>query len=103
MTAIRVHLPTRAAEALWKSQYGAFVAAWTPDHSRRARGFATYAAFRELGRAGLRDLIARCCRHARGIVTRIGALPSAQAVCVPQINQGLVQFLDPRPGATPCS
>jgi pimeloyl-ACP methyl ester carboxylesterase len=34
MTAIRVHLPTRAAEALWTSQYGAFVAAWTPDHSR---------------------------------------------------------------------
>lgn len=73
---------------------------WTPDHSRRARGFATYAAFRELGRAGLRDLITRCCRHAHGIVTRVGALPNAQAVCVPQINQGLVRFHSTRPGAT---
>jgi glutamate/tyrosine decarboxylase-like PLP-dependent enzyme len=73
---------------------------WTPDHSRRARGFATYAALRELGRTGLCDLIARCCRHAHDIVTRIGALPNAQALCVPQINQGLVRFHDARAGAT---
>jgi dipeptidyl aminopeptidase/acylaminoacyl peptidase len=33
-TAVRVHLPTRATEALWQSTYGGFVAAWTPDHSR---------------------------------------------------------------------
>jgi glutamate/tyrosine decarboxylase-like PLP-dependent enzyme len=73
---------------------------WTPDHSRRARGFATYAALRELGRTGLADLIGRCCRHAHDIVTRIGALPNARAICVPQINQGLVRFYDDRPGAT---
>ena len=73
---------------------------WTPEHSRRARGFATWAALRELGRSGLSDLIARCCRHAHAIVTRIGALPNARALCVPQINQGLVRFYDPRPGAT---
>ena len=73
---------------------------WTPDHSRRARGFATYAALRELGRAGLCDLVARCCRHAHQIVTRIGALPGSTAVCVPQINQGLVRFQDPRRGAS---
>ncbi|HEX5963058.1 MAG TPA: pyridoxal-dependent decarboxylase, partial [Gemmatimonadales bacterium] len=73
---------------------------WTPDHSRRARGFATWAALRELGRTGLADLIGRCCRHAYDIVTRIGALPNASAVCVPQINQGLVRFCDDRPGTT---
>ena len=73
---------------------------WTPDHSRRARGFATWAALRELGRAGLADLIARCCRYARDIVTRIGTLPNARAICIPQINQGLVRFYDARPGAT---
>jgi glutamate/tyrosine decarboxylase-like PLP-dependent enzyme len=73
---------------------------WNPDHSRRARGFATYAALRELGRTGLADLIDRCCRHARDIVTRIGALPNARAICVPQINQGLVRFHDSRPRAT---
>jgi glutamate/tyrosine decarboxylase-like PLP-dependent enzyme len=73
---------------------------WTPDHSRRARGFATYAALRELGRTGLCDLVARCCRHAHEIVTRIGGLPNSEAVCVPVINQGLVRFRDPRRGAT---
>jgi glutamate/tyrosine decarboxylase-like PLP-dependent enzyme len=73
---------------------------WTPDHSRRARGFATYAALRQLGRTGLCDLIARCCRHAHAIVTRIGALPNARAICVPQINQGLVRFYDDQPEAT---
>ena len=73
---------------------------WTPDHSRRARGFATYAALRELGRTGLADLISRCCRHAHDIVTRIGALPNARAICVPVINQGLVRFYDGRPEAT---
>jgi glutamate/tyrosine decarboxylase-like PLP-dependent enzyme len=73
---------------------------WTPDHSRRARGFATYAALRELGRTGLADLIARSCRHAHAIVTRIGALPNARAICVPQINQGLVRFYDDQPEAT---
>jgi dipeptidyl aminopeptidase/acylaminoacyl peptidase len=33
-TAVRVHLATHAAETLWTSRYGGFVAAWTPDHSR---------------------------------------------------------------------
>jgi len=68
---------------------------WTPDWSRRARGFATYAALRQLGRAGVADLIDRCCAHARTLVSRIGALPDAQVVWEPQINQGLVRFLDP--------
>ena len=72
---------------------------WTPEHSRRARGFATWAALRELGRTGLSELIARCCRQAHEIVTRIGALPDARVMSVPVINQGLVRFLDPRPGA----
>ena len=34
MTAVRVELQTRAAETLWQSTYGGFVAAWTPDHAR---------------------------------------------------------------------
>jgi dipeptidyl aminopeptidase/acylaminoacyl peptidase len=32
--AVRVTLATGATESLWQSPYGAFVAAWTPDHSR---------------------------------------------------------------------
>jgi glutamate/tyrosine decarboxylase-like PLP-dependent enzyme len=37
---------------------------FTPEASRRARGFAVYAALRSLGRTGLRDLVDRCCDHA---------------------------------------
>jgi len=73
---------------------------WTPDHSRRARGFATWAALRELGRRGLAELIERCSRYAHDLVTRIGTLPGARVLAVPQINQGLVRFYDPHPGAT---
>jgi glutamate/tyrosine decarboxylase-like PLP-dependent enzyme len=38
---------------------------WTPEFSRRARGFAVYAAIRSLGRAGIAALVERCCEHAR--------------------------------------
>src|SRR5262249_58285993 len=37
---------------------------YTPDSSRRARGVEIWSALRSLGRAGLADLIERCCRHA---------------------------------------
>ncbi len=33
MSAVRVDLRGDAAETLWQSSYGAFVAAWSPDHS----------------------------------------------------------------------
>lgn len=38
---------------------------WGPEFSRRARGFALYAAIRALGRSGIVDLVERCCAHAR--------------------------------------
>lgn len=38
---------------------------YTPELSRRARGVEVWAALRQLGRAGLADLVERCCRHAR--------------------------------------
>jgi glutamate/tyrosine decarboxylase-like PLP-dependent enzyme len=73
---------------------------WTPEWSRRARGFATYAALRQLGRNGVAELVDRCCRHAHALTTGIGALPGAELVWEPILNQGLVRFLDSRPGAT---
>jgi glutamate/tyrosine decarboxylase-like PLP-dependent enzyme len=73
---------------------------WNPEWSRRGRGVATYAALRQLGRTGLADLIERCCRHAQTLVTQIGSLPGAEVVWTPQVNQGLVRFLDRRPDAT---
>lgn len=73
---------------------------WNPEWSRRARGFPTYAALRQLGRDGLANLIERCCAHAHALATRIGQLPGAELLCEPTINQGLVRFLDRNPGAT---
>jgi glutamate/tyrosine decarboxylase-like PLP-dependent enzyme len=73
---------------------------WNPEWSRRARGFPTYAALRQLGRNGVADLIDRCCQHAHALITQIGALPGAQVVWEPRINQGLVRFLNPAPDAT---
>jgi glutamate/tyrosine decarboxylase-like PLP-dependent enzyme len=72
---------------------------WTPEFSRRARGFATYAALRQLGRDGVAELVERCCEHAEALVTCIGELPGAEMLWRPQINQGLVRFLDPAQGA----
>jgi glutamate/tyrosine decarboxylase-like PLP-dependent enzyme len=77
---------------------------WNPEWSRRGRGFATYAALRQLGRRGVADLIERTCDHAHALVTRIGSLEGAEVVWEPQINQGLVRFLapgeDPRESAS---
>jgi glutamate/tyrosine decarboxylase-like PLP-dependent enzyme len=77
---------------------------WNPEWSRRGRGFATYAALRQLGRQGVADLIERTSDHAHALVTRIGSLEGAEIVWEPQINQGLVRFLapgeDPRKGAS---
>jgi glutamate/tyrosine decarboxylase-like PLP-dependent enzyme len=71
---------------------------WTPEWSRRARAFPTYAALRQLGRKGLAGLVERCSRHAHSLVTRIGGLPGAEMLWEPIINQGLVRFLDTTPG-----
>jgi glutamate/tyrosine decarboxylase-like PLP-dependent enzyme len=38
---------------------------YTPELSRRGRGVEVWAALRSLGRAGLAEMIERCCRHAR--------------------------------------
>lgn len=73
---------------------------WTPDWSRRARGIATYAALRQLGRQGVAGLVDRTCGHAHRLTAGIGALPGAELVSEPRINQGLVRFLGTGPGAT---
>ncbi|MEO8563350.1 MAG: pyridoxal-dependent decarboxylase [bacterium] len=73
---------------------------WNPEFSRRARGFALYAALRELGRAGLGELVDRCCDHCHALVTGIGALPGAELLWMPELDQGLVRFLDERTAAS---
>jgi glutamate/tyrosine decarboxylase-like PLP-dependent enzyme len=73
---------------------------WNPEWSRRARGFPSYAAIRQLGVDGISDMINRCCTHAHSLVMEIGRLSGAEVVWEPQINQGLVRFLDLKAGAS---
>jgi glutamate/tyrosine decarboxylase-like PLP-dependent enzyme len=73
---------------------------WNPEFSRRARGFAVYAAIRELGREGIAALIDRTCAHARTIVAGLGELPRTDVLVRPVFNQGLVRFRSGKPAAT---
>jgi glutamate/tyrosine decarboxylase-like PLP-dependent enzyme len=68
---------------------------WNPEWSRRARGFPSYAALRQLGRAGVAALVERCSEHTRALVSGIGKLPGVEILGQPVINQGLLRFLDP--------
>ncbi len=68
---------------------------WNPEFSRRARGFASYAALRELGRTGVRELVERCCGCAAQLVAGLGKLEGVEVLSSPIINQGLVAFTDP--------
>jgi len=73
---------------------------FNPDWSRRARGFATYAAIRELGRDGIRSVVESCCENAVRIVEGIAALDRAEVLWTPVLNQGLVRFLAPESDAS---
>ncbi len=69
---------------------------YTPEFSRRARGFAVYAALRQLGRRGLAELVERCCEHAQTFATELSAVPGVSVLCPVELNQVLVRFHDPR-------
>ncbi len=64
---------------------------WVPEASRRARGFAVYAALRSLGRTGVADLVERCCRLARRMAGRLSAEPGIQILNDVVLNQALVR------------
>ena len=66
---------------------------WTPEWTRRARGYPVYAALRELGRDGLACLIERCCESCQALTLGIAGLDGAELVAAPSLNQGLVRFL----------
>ena len=65
----------------------------TPESSRRARGFAVWAALQELGRSGVADLVDRCCAHARAD-RRAAAAGGATVHNDVVLNQVLVGFGD---------
>ena len=66
---------------------------WVPESSRRARGFAVYAALRSLGRSGVADLVDRCCRLARRFADRLQKEPSIRILNEVVLNQVLVRVV----------
>ncbi|MEV7550539.1 aminotransferase class V-fold PLP-dependent enzyme [Amycolatopsis sp. NPDC089917] len=64
---------------------------YVPESSRRARGFATWAALSELGRSGIAELIERCCALARRFAERLAAA-GITVVNDVVLNQVLVDF-----------
>jgi glutamate/tyrosine decarboxylase-like PLP-dependent enzyme len=67
---------------------------FTLESSRRARGFATWAALRSLGRSGVADLVDRCCGLARRFAERLDALEGVDVVNDVVLNQVLVRVGD---------
>jgi glutamate/tyrosine decarboxylase-like PLP-dependent enzyme len=65
---------------------------WSPEFSRRARGFPIYAAIRSLGREGIAAMVERCCDHASRFGELLGAEPDVEILNDVVLNQVLVRF-----------
>ena len=71
---------------------------WVAESSRRARGFAVWAAIRSLGREGVAAMVGRTCDHALRFAAGLAAAPSSLGIRVVNdvvLNQVLVRFDDP--------
>jgi len=65
---------------------------WTPEFSRRARGFTVYAALRSLGRRGVVEMIERSCAQAAEFADRLRTDPAVEVLNDVVYNQVLVRF-----------
>jgi glutamate/tyrosine decarboxylase-like PLP-dependent enzyme len=65
---------------------------WTPEFSRRARGFTVYAAIRQLGRSGVAQLVERCCDLAVRFSEGIAEVSGAEVLNEVVLNQVLFRF-----------
>jgi glutamate/tyrosine decarboxylase-like PLP-dependent enzyme len=68
---------------------------WVAESSRRARGFAVYAALRELGRDGLVEMIERCCALAGRMADGLRGASGVTILNDVVLNQVLVRFAPP--------
>lgn len=65
-----------------------------PELSRRARGFALWAALRQLGRRGVAELVERTCAHAARLAEGLARLPGVEVMNDVVLNQLVVRFGD---------
>jgi glutamate/tyrosine decarboxylase-like PLP-dependent enzyme len=87
MTSTAAYIPAHTDDIPWGYD-------WNPEYSRRARGIPLYAALRSLGRAGLTDLVDRCCDYAVQFAERLGEADGVEIVNDVVLNQVLVRFGD---------
>jgi glutamate/tyrosine decarboxylase-like PLP-dependent enzyme len=90
----RAAMTTRAAYFTSAGEWSRDPFDWTPESSRRARGFAVYAALRSLGRQGVGELVDRCCARAEQFATGISRLPRCTVLNEVELNQVLFRFDD---------
>ncbi|MGD0873610.1 MAG: pyridoxal-dependent decarboxylase [Acidimicrobiales bacterium] len=64
------------------------------ESSRRARGFATWAALRQLGRSGVAELVERCCVLARRFAEQLSTIDNVSIANDVVLNQVLVSYGD---------
>jgi glutamate/tyrosine decarboxylase-like PLP-dependent enzyme len=89
MTVQAAYLIQEEGEAAQRDQVD-----WVPEFSRRARGFAVYAALRSLGRSGILEVVERCCSQARRFAEQIAELPGVRVINEVVLNQVLFCFED---------
>lgn len=87
----------RAAFASGAAYYPSAVAErvnfhYVPESSRRARGFPTWAALRSLGKAGVAQLVERCCFLARRMADNLRGVEGVELLNEVVLNQVLVRF-----------
>ena len=83
---------TVAASYLPQAEYEP--AHYTPELSRRARGFAAWAMIRHLGRQGIADMVRGHCLLARRLAMRLSAEPGIEVLNEVSLNQVVVAFGD---------
>ena len=67
---------------------------WALEASRRARVVPVYVVLRTLGRAGIIEVVERCCELAKRMAERLQAAPGAQVLNDVVLNQVLVRFMN---------
>jgi glutamate/tyrosine decarboxylase-like PLP-dependent enzyme len=86
-----------AAAMTWQTSYvtpgaGREPYRYAPEASRRARGFAVWAAVRQLGAEGIAAMVERCCANARRFADGVGAEDGVEILNDVVLNQVVVRF-----------
>jgi glutamate/tyrosine decarboxylase-like PLP-dependent enzyme len=83
---------TIAASYLPKAEAEHDPSLYTPELSRRARGFAAWAVIKALGREGIAQMVRKHCAFARRVAERVSKEPGIQVLNDVCLNQVIIAF-----------